>query len=58
MSGELTQLRHRYASEHLDDPRWHEVSAAGVRCEVLEAGQGPPLVLVHGAWPRARSGSR
>lgn len=46
--GELGVLRRRYADTHLDSPKWHEVTAVGVRCEVLEAGQGPPLVLVHG----------
>jgi pimeloyl-ACP methyl ester carboxylesterase len=45
---ELEQLRQRYAVRHLTSPRWFDVAAAGVRCEVLEAGQGPPLVLVHG----------
>jgi pimeloyl-ACP methyl ester carboxylesterase len=45
---ELGQLRSRYAEAHLTSPRWAEVTAAGVRCEVLEAGHGPPLVLVHG----------
>jgi pimeloyl-ACP methyl ester carboxylesterase len=45
---ELGSLRRRYADAHLDGPTWHEVSAVGARCEVLEAGQGPPLVLVHG----------
>jgi pimeloyl-ACP methyl ester carboxylesterase len=44
----LTDLRRRYAEGRLDAPRWSEVTAAGVRCEVLEAGAGPPLVLVHG----------
>jgi pimeloyl-ACP methyl ester carboxylesterase len=45
---ELDRLRQRYAEQHLTSPRWSDVTAAGVRCEVLEAGQGPPLVLVHG----------
>lgn len=45
---ELVRLRERYAENHLRSPRWHEVTAAEVRCEVLEAGEGPPLVLVHG----------
>jgi pimeloyl-ACP methyl ester carboxylesterase len=44
----LAELRRRYAQDLLDSPRWSEVTAAGVRCEVLEAGAGPPLVLVHG----------
>lgn len=45
---DLTRLRRRYAEDHLRSPRWSEVTAAGVRCEVLAAGDGPPLVLVHG----------
>jgi pimeloyl-ACP methyl ester carboxylesterase len=45
---ELGRLRRRYAEDHLTSPRWAAVTAAGVRCEVLEAGHGPPLVLVHG----------
>jgi pimeloyl-ACP methyl ester carboxylesterase len=45
---DLTRLRRRYAEDHLRSPRWSEVTAAAVRCEVLEAGDGPPLVLVHG----------
>jgi pimeloyl-ACP methyl ester carboxylesterase len=44
----LAELRRRYAQGQLDAPRWSEVTAAGVRCEVLEAGAGPHLVLVHG----------
>jgi pimeloyl-ACP methyl ester carboxylesterase len=44
----LEELRRRYAQDLLDSPRWSEVTAAGVRCEVLAAGAGPPLVLVHG----------
>jgi pimeloyl-ACP methyl ester carboxylesterase len=45
---DLSRLRRRYAEDHLTSPRWAEVSAVGVRCEVLAAGHGPPLVLVHG----------
>jgi pimeloyl-ACP methyl ester carboxylesterase len=45
---DLTRLRKRYAADHLHAPRWSAVRAAGVRCEVLAAGDGPPLVLVHG----------
>jgi pimeloyl-ACP methyl ester carboxylesterase len=45
---DLDRLRHPYAEHHLRSPRWSEVAATGARCEVLEAGQGPPLVLVHG----------
>jgi hypothetical protein len=44
----LGALRRRYADTHLDGAKWHEVTALGVRCEVLEAGQRPPLGLVHG----------
>lgn len=44
----LTDLRRAFAQRHLGDHRWHEVTAAGVRCEALEVGEGPPLVLVHG----------
>jgi pimeloyl-ACP methyl ester carboxylesterase len=45
---ELTRLRKRYAANHLHSPQWSAVTAAGVRCEVLAAGDGPPLVFVHG----------
>jgi pimeloyl-ACP methyl ester carboxylesterase len=45
---DLTRLRERYAADHLHAPRWSAVRAAGVRCEVLAAGVGPPLVFVHG----------
>lgn len=44
----LTELRREFAQHHLGDHRWHEVTAGGVRCEALEVGEGPPLVLVHG----------
>jgi pimeloyl-ACP methyl ester carboxylesterase len=44
----LEDLRRRYAESRLVSPRWSEVSAVGVRCDVLTAGDGPPLVLVHG----------
>lgn len=44
----LTELRRAFAQHHLGEHRWHEVTAAGVRCEALEVGEGPPLVLVHG----------
>jgi pimeloyl-ACP methyl ester carboxylesterase len=45
---DLTRLRKQYAETHLRSPRWSAVTAVEVRCEVLEAGDGPPLVLVHG----------
>lgn len=46
--GDLNELRHQYVEDHLVDARWHEIVAAGVTCDVLEAGHGSPLVLVHG----------
>jgi hypothetical protein len=45
---DLTRLRQRYAATHLHAPRWFAVIAVGVRCEVLAAGDGPPLEFVHG----------
>jgi pimeloyl-ACP methyl ester carboxylesterase len=45
---ELSRLRRRYAGTWLGSPSWTEVVAAGTRCEVLEAGTGPPLIFVRG----------
>jgi pimeloyl-ACP methyl ester carboxylesterase len=45
---DLAELRERYANSRLVSPSWSEVAVAGVRCEVLRAGVGPPLVMIHG----------
>lgn len=44
----LTELRHRYVGGTVPDATWQELSVAGVRCEAVVAGDGPPVVLMHG----------
>ncbi|HEX6198469.1 MAG TPA: alpha/beta hydrolase [Jiangellaceae bacterium] len=44
----LNELRRRYVADIVPDATWREVMVAGVRCEAIVAGNGPPVVLMHG----------
>lgn len=44
----LIDLRHRYLADTVADATWREVTVQGLRCEAIVAGNGPPLVLMHG----------
>lgn len=44
----LADLRRQYVASHLPDATWIELTVAGVQCEAFVAGDGPPLVLMHG----------
>lgn len=44
----LTDLCHKYVATHLPDATWTDLTVAGVRCDAIVTGDGPPLVLMHG----------